>query len=111
MSAFLHRLLTPAQHLRILAAVALPRCNYSNVAMPVVLVVVPYKALHPLLSFFDTVKAVTEIQAIAAVLERVEEGLRIWDVVADSRTAVREGNSVFLKQNYIGRGFYASAIV
>ena len=27
--------------------------------MPVVLVVVPYKVLHPLLSFFDTVKAVT----------------------------------------------------
>ena len=78
--------------------------------MPVLLVVVSYKALHPLLSFFDTVKAITGIQAIAAVPERVEEGLRIWDAVVDSRTAVREGNSVFLKQSYSGCDFHASAL-
>ena len=79
--------------------------------MSVVLVVMFYKTLHPLLSFLDAVKAISGIQAIAAVPERVEEGLRIWDVVADSRTAVREDNSVLLKQSHSGRGFHARAIV
>jgi hypothetical protein len=47
-----------------------------------------YKVLPPLLSCPDTDKAVPGIQAIAAVLERAEEGLRIRVVVTDSRTAV-----------------------
>lgn len=60
--------------------------------MSVVLVVVVYKALHPLLSFLSIVEAVTGVQVIAAILKRTEEGLRIRIVVADSRTTVREGN-------------------
>ena len=79
--------------------------------MSVVLFVMFYKTLHPLLSFPDAVKAVSGIQLIAAVLERAEEGFRIRVVIADSRTAVREGNSVLLKQSHSGRGFHARAIV
>ena len=79
--------------------------------MSVVLVVMFHKTLHPLFSFLDAVKAVSGIQAIAAVLKRTEKGLRIRVVVTDSRTAVREDNSVLLKQSHSGRGFHARAIV
>ena len=78
--------------------------------MSVVFVVMFYKVLRPLPSFPDTDKAVPRIQAIAAVLKRAKEGLRIR-VVTDSRTAVREDNSVLLKQSHSGHGFHARTIV
>ena len=106
-----HRLPASAQHLRVLAAIALPRRYHADAAVSVVLVVVVYKALHPLLSFLSIVEAVTGVQVIAAVLERTEEGLRIRIVVADSRTTVREGNSVLLKQSQSGSGLHARTIV
>ena len=59
-----------AQHLRVLAALALPRRYHADAAVSVALVVVVYKALHPLLSFLSIVEAVTGVQVIAAVLER-----------------------------------------
>ena len=65
-----HRLPASAQHLRVLAAIALPRRYHADAAVSVVLVVVVYKALHPLLSFLSIVEAVTGVQVIAAVLER-----------------------------------------
>ena len=63
-----HRLPASAQHLRVLAAIALPRRYHADAAVSVVLVVVVYKALHPLLSFLSIVEAVTGVQVIAAVL-------------------------------------------
>ena len=106
-----HRLPASAQHLRVLAAIALPRRYHADAAVSVVLVVVVYKALHPLLSFLSIVEAVTGVQVIAALLKRTEEGLRIRIVVADSRTTVREGNSVLLKQSQSGSGLHARTIV
>ena len=106
-----HRLPASAQHLRVLAAIALPRRYHADAAVSVVLVVVVYKALYPLLSFLSIVEAVTGVQVIAALLKRTEEGLRIRIVVADSRTTVREGNSVLLKQSQSGSGLHARTIV
>lgn len=62
-------LFASAQHLRIFAAVALSRCNHSDALMSVVFAVMFSKVLHPLLNFPDTVKAVSRIQLIAAVLD------------------------------------------